>query len=326
MKRYLQVLTVSFLIVTAGMGCRNADDADRPGGPHGMQPGATVDTTELRRTYDAIDEDHERMMAQYQQMAPEMQGDVRRMYETMQQMHDQVMPMHRQMMGAATGDGGMMDDRPSGRGMMRDEPSGHGMMGRGMMGEGMMHSGMMGEWDRQMVAMHQQMAGFMRQQGYDDMAELHDQMMQHYQGAADALPESTEGDRSDEAAQDAERAVSGQSIFQQYCATCHGADGRGLTTAFPPLAGADWVTGNPETLIRVVLHGLQGEIEVGGQTYDGTMPAFGARLSDEEVAAVSSYVRNAWGNSASAISSSEVRRVREESADRTRPWSPSAVR
>ena len=99
-----------------------------------------------------------------------------------------------------------------------------------------------------------------------------------------------------------------------------------MAGAFPPLAMSDWVTGEARAPVRIVLYGLQGPVQVSGATFNGTMPAFGARLTDQELAAVLSYVRSSWGNDAPAISPGEVRAVREAEAGRTRPFTPGDMR
>jgi mono/diheme cytochrome c family protein len=103
------------------------------------------------------------------------------------------------------------------------------------------------------------------------------------------------------------------------CITCHQANGGGLDASqFPPLAGTDWVIGNEERLIKIVLHGLYGPIEVLGKEYPGQVPmtAYGNMLNDEEIAAVLTYVRNSFGNEASAITPDQVTKVRDETVDK----------
>jgi mono/diheme cytochrome c family protein len=96
----------------------------------------------------------------------------------------------------------------------------------------------------------------------------------------------------------------------------------GLPGAFPPLAGSEWVTKDPETPIRIVLHGLQGPIEVKGVTYNNVMPEWGSKLSNEEIAAVLTHERSNWGNSAGEITPDMVDKIRKETADRTGTWTP----
>ena len=95
------------------------------------------------------------------------------------------------------------------------------------------------------------------------------------------------------------------------CTTCHQPNGQGLPGAFPPLAESEWVLGPVENLIRIQLRGLSGEIEVKGQTYNSVMPPM-ATQTDEEIAAVLTFVRNSWGNKASAVTPEMVAEYRGE--------------
>ncbi len=115
--------------------------------------------------------------------------------------------------------------------------------------------------------------------------------------------------------------VSGREIYRRdgYCATCHGSDGAGLPAAgFPPLAHTDWTLGPKERLIRLTLDGLVGPHTVLEQEYPGLVPMtpFRNLLTDEEMAAVLTYVRNAFGNDASVVTPDEVAAVREATAGR----------
>jgi mono/diheme cytochrome c family protein len=97
------------------------------------------------------------------------------------------------------------------------------------------------------------------------------------------------------------------------CATCHQPNGKGLTASgFPPVAGSSWVTGSEERLIKLVLKGLYGPIEVNGKKYPGQVPMtpFEGMLKDDEIAAVLTYVRNSFGNKAPAVSAQKVKEVR----------------
>ncbi len=107
----------------------------------------------------------------------------------------------------------------------------------------------------------------------------------------------------------------GKEIYSRdgFCATCHQPDGQGLSASgFPPLAGTKWVNGNEERLIKIVLKGLMGPIQVNGKDYVGQVPMtpFGGMLNDEEVAAVLTYVRKSFGNNASVITPEKVKQVR----------------
>jgi len=89
----------------------------------------------------------------------------------------------------------------------------------------------------------------------------------------------------------------GQAIYEANCASCHQATGQGAPGAFPPLAGHVPALYNADRsyLINLLLYGLQGEIQVEGQTYNGQMPAW-QQLSDDDIAAILNYVSTAWGN------------------------------
>lgn len=107
----------------------------------------------------------------------------------------------------------------------------------------------------------------------------------------------------------------GREIFSRdgYCITCHQPDGKGLpASGFPPLAGTKWVTGNEDRLIKVVLKGMMGALEVNGTKYAGQVPMtpYGGLLNDKEIASVLTYVRNSFGNKASVIQPEKVKQVR----------------
>ena len=93
---------------------------------------------------------------------------------------------------------------------------------------------------------------------------------------------------------------SGQALYGQYCASCHQANGQGLPGAFPPLAGhLQEILGKKEGrayLVDVVLFGLQGQIQVKGQSYNGNMPAWEAQLKDDQIATLLNYLASSFGN------------------------------
>jgi glucose/arabinose dehydrogenase len=108
---------------------------------------------------------------------------------------------------------------------------------------------------------------------------------------------------------DKDKPVAGGKVYSVYCTACHQRNGMGDSQRFPPLAGADWVTGDKERLIKVVLKGLEGPIEVKGQSYNNVMPQH-SFLKDEEVAEVLTHIRSNFGNKASEVSAEEVAKVR----------------
>ena len=120
--------------------------------------------------------------------------------------------------------------------------------------------------------------------------------------------------------------AAGGAVYDKNCEVCHQPAGQGVPGVFPPLVGSEWVTGDPETLARILLHGLQGPIEVAGAMYNGAMPAWKDVLTDEEIAAVGTYVRQMESNDAPALPPETVSAVREAEASRTTPWSADELR
>lgn len=112
----------------------------------------------------------------------------------------------------------------------------------------------------------------------------------------------------------------GSAVYANVCAACHQANGQGVSGAFPPLVGSEWLLKDAETPILIVLHGLQGAIEVKGTTYNNVMPEWGTRLSNEEIAAALTFARSNWGNSGESITPELVDKIRNESADRKTNW------
>ncbi|MEM9834383.1 MAG: PVC-type heme-binding CxxCH protein [Bacteroidota bacterium] len=160
-----------------------------------------------------------------------------------------------------------------------------------------------------------------------------DWMQSAYETALAHLNERSVQEEKDEsistrlAGTERELFIKGKEIYNQegYCSTCHQPDGGGLSASqFPPLAGTQWVLGSEERLIKLTLKGLMGPIEVLGKEYPGQVPMtqFGGLLNDEGLAAVLTYVRNSFGNEASAISPEKVKEVRAAIEGKTGFYSP----
>ena len=101
------------------------------------------------------------------------------------------------------------------------------------------------------------------------------------------------------------------------------ADGKGSTTVgAPPLAGSDWAQAEgPNRIIRIVLNGLAGPIDVEGAHYGtGVMVPFKDNFNDQEIAAVLTYVRQEWGNKAGPVKPEQVTAIRKESASKPDSW------
>jgi mono/diheme cytochrome c family protein/glucose/arabinose dehydrogenase len=107
------------------------------------------------------------------------------------------------------------------------------------------------------------------------------------------------------------RFSAGQEIYKNLCVACHQPDGRGREKIAPALAGSRYVIGDPAIAMRIVLSGKEGPV--------GLMPPV-AGLSDEQIAAVLTYIRREWGHTAAPVTAAEVREVRGMTASRKRPW------
>ncbi|GAB3766632.1 PQQ-dependent sugar dehydrogenase [Spirosoma pomorum] len=103
--------------------------------------------------------------------------------------------------------------------------------------------------------------------------------------------------------------VAGGKVYGIYCAACHQRNGMGDSQRFPPLSGSEWVTGDKKKLITVLMKGLEGPIEVKGQSYNNVMPQH-SFLENEELAEVLTHIRTNFGNTADAVSAAEVNEVR----------------
>ncbi|PWJ58858.1 cbb3-type cytochrome c oxidase subunit III [Dyadobacter jejuensis] len=115
----------------------------------------------------------------------------------------------------------------------------------------------------------------------------------------------------------------GEALFTSVCQTCHGPDGNGVASLAPPLNQSEWVTGDKNRLISVVLFGLTGPVTVNGHMYQtpevsGDMPGIGYddAMQNEDIAQLLSYIRKSWRNNADVVSTQEVSTVRKSLAGR----------
>ncbi|TAH36997.1 MAG: c-type cytochrome [Planctomycetota bacterium] len=114
------------------------------------------------------------------------------------------------------------------------------------------------------------------------------------------------------------RFESGRHIYAMDCATCHQASGLGEPGKAPPLRYTDWTLGSKDRLVRILLHGLTGPLQVNGTSWSLEMPSYAA--DDERIAAVLTYIRREWGHGAAAVSPEEVKVIRAATAGRDRQW------
>lgn len=222
-----------------------------------------------------------------------------------------------QMMYMHEHDGHMMGQH----GMMGE----HGMKGMHGGGEGdepgspsfgphmPAHMSGFGQWHRQMSDFHQAEAKERKQTGDEKLAQQHRMMARRHAAMAEKLESEQQRERVE--IDEENLASAGKSLYENACATCHADNGAGVTQAFPPLAGAEMVTGDKELLIRITLHGMEGPLRVKDENYNGFMPSFAGRFSNQELAAILTYIRTSWGNDAGAVSPETVGEVREETRD-----------
>lgn len=103
----------------------------------------------------------------------------------------------------------------------------------------------------------------------------------------------------------------GKKVYDVTCITCHQADGLGVQRMNPPIVKTKWIMGEKNALIKIVLKGLKGgEIDIDGDTFHNPMPPQEALMNDQQIADVLTYVRNSFGNKASAVTAANVKLVR----------------
>ncbi|MCB0686208.1 MAG: dehydrogenase [Saprospiraceae bacterium] len=116
----------------------------------------------------------------------------------------------------------------------------------------------------------------------------------------------------------------GRQHFTTSCAGCHGSEGEGLNRFAPPLVGSEWVLGDERRLTLLVLHGVEGPIEVEGKIYGApdilpVMPSHSI-LDDQVIASILTYIRCEWGHNAKPVSPRTVSRLRHTTQGRVQPW------
>jgi mono/diheme cytochrome c family protein len=104
--------------------------------------------------------------------------------------------------------------------------------------------------------------------------------------------------------------LGGEKLYQSNCRVCHQKNGKGDGIRFPSIAESDWVNGNRDTLISVLLRGLEGPIQINGKPFNGMMPKF-SQLNDRDIASILSYIRKSFDNKSDSITKTEVAIVRQ---------------
>jgi mono/diheme cytochrome c family protein/glucose/arabinose dehydrogenase len=158
----------------------------------------------------------------------------------------------------------------------------------------------------------------------DDLGEEFEELLAALTEAAEADPEAAIADFTDAQRELYERG----SHMYATCMACHGAEGEGASGIGPPLAGSEWVQQDKEVITRILLHGFEGgvaEFPRRAVNITGVMPAH-RFLTDEDLAAIMTYMRNTWGNEAGPIEPEEVERIRTETEGRAELWTPEELR
>ncbi|MEI6712357.1 MAG: cytochrome c [Verrucomicrobiota bacterium] len=142
-------------------------------------------------------------------------------------------------------------------------------------------------------------------------------------GGADAGPAAGGAATAGEAKVDLE---AGKAQYAAVCIACHQPTGMGLPPVFPPLVNSEYVTGDPDRIIAIVLKGVQGPITVNGQLFTNVMPAQEAVLTDSKISQIVSYVRGSFGGGASPVTVEQVSNVRKKLAGKTVSWTEAELK
>ena len=271
------------------------------------------------QAFDSLSKVYSKLNAAYQRHSQNLSPSLHLMYSRMQDMESQMNQMHRQMMSGSGMDGGMME---------KQHMQGMGGMGMRQNGSNRMMAMRSMEWQQQMMAMNQKMEQMQQATGNDTLASMHRHLMGMHQRMMNRLQKesgTTNGNKGSttEATPQKASEIDGYNVFQQNCTACHGANGRGVEGVFPPVNGSEWIRAENSIPVRILLHGLQGSITVQDQSYNGVMPAFGARLSHAEIAAVINHMRDLQKNIAPDITTTQVDSIAEKYKGRTSPWQAS---
>jgi glucose/arabinose dehydrogenase/mono/diheme cytochrome c family protein len=122
--------------------------------------------------------------------------------------------------------------------------------------------------------------------------------------------------------EEVERFARGAQLYQDVCSSCHGPSGRGILGQAPALVGTPWVRDSDDWLVRIVLGGLTGPIQIDGETWNLNMPSHDdpAVLDDTDIAATLTFLRRSFGHADEPIAPETVSRIREATRTRASPW------
>ncbi|MFN5876655.1 MAG: c-type cytochrome [Ignavibacteria bacterium] len=105
----------------------------------------------------------------------------------------------------------------------------------------------------------------------------------------------------------------GQVVYNEYCKTCHQANGQGLGTVYPPLAKSDYLKNTPTPqIIKEVVNGKSGKLKVNGKEYNGVLAPLPKKYTDDDIASVITYVYSSFGNSGPVVSAADVKKHKKK--------------
>ena len=126
-------------------------------------------------------------------------------------------------------------------------------------------------------------------------------------------------------AEEQARFALGKTLFAGTCAACHQLHGLGMEGLAPPLADSEWVLGTEQRLIRIVLNGLRGPIQVSGRSFRLDMPSMRA-FDDNQLAAILTYIRREWDNTGAPVSASTIKSIRDATSSRQDAWTQTELK
>ena len=156
----------------------------------------------------------------------------------------------------------------------------------------------------------------------EELSPLLDDMQRHFSWPGKPKRVTKNGDLSDNIDRDVY--ALGRQKYLNLCANCHATNGEGMKRFAPPLKNSDWVIGEDYKLAMILLHGMEGPVNVDGKMYNTpdilpSMPSF-TTLQNNDIAAIATYIRNSWGNNASEIGAGTVGRIRFRTQGKITPW------
>lgn len=263
---------------------------------------------EIEEEYNSLQNSFSKLMDAYKNHPDSLTSVMQYLYSQMQSMHQQLDENHHHM--------------------MRNHQ--HGNMSRGSednnyTGQQMhlqMQNNITAEWYNQMIGFHKEMREMHSEMGHQSMAELHQVIKQRYQKLMSMVPRINQSDDTPSNTSGDPKILNGKGLYSQNCASCHGENGQGLGNSFPPVTNTKWITGDKSVPVRVIRDGLAGKIDVRGSSYDGNMPAFKARLSNAEIAAILNYLRDQSEGDHPQVTQDEIIEIGNRNSNRTAPWSP----